>query len=52
LHPAQNNYSIYPLELTEQDSQMCQADEAHIPKPKLETRPKFEFSVAEDQSVE
>ncbi|KAH7337773.1 hypothetical protein B0J17DRAFT_573266 [Rhizoctonia solani] len=50
LRPAQNRYSIYPLELTEQDSQMCRADEAHVPHPKVDTRHKFEFTLLKGRS--
>ncbi|KAG8723550.1 hypothetical protein FRC09_002858 [Ceratobasidium sp. 395] len=48
----QTRHLIYPLELTEQDSQLCQATEAHVPKPKLETRHKFEFTLAKHRDIE
>ncbi|KAG8689142.1 hypothetical protein FRC11_004009, partial [Ceratobasidium sp. 423] len=52
LRPAQNRHSICPLELTEQDSQLCRADETHVPQPKVETRHKFEFSLLKGRSVD
>ncbi|CAE6410609.1 unnamed protein product, partial [Rhizoctonia solani] len=52
LRPAQNRHSICPLELTEQDSQLCRADEAHVPQPKVDTRHKFEFTLPRGRSVE
>ncbi|CAE6431455.1 unnamed protein product, partial [Rhizoctonia solani] len=52
LRPAQNRYNIYPLELTEQDSHLCRADESHVPQPKLETRHRFEFTLLKGRSVE
>ncbi|KAG8687281.1 hypothetical protein FRC11_007479, partial [Ceratobasidium sp. 423] len=52
LRPAQNRHSIYPLELTEQDSQLCRVDEAHVPQPKVDARHKFEFSLLKGRSVE
>lgn len=52
LRPEQMRYSIYPLELTEQDAQMSRANEAHVPRPKLETKHNFEFTVAKARSVE
>ncbi|KAG8744092.1 Vacuolar protein sorting-associated protein 13A [Ceratobasidium sp. 414] len=48
----QTRHLIYPLELTEQDSQLCQANEAHVPKPKLETRHKFEFTLSKNRNIE
>ncbi|CAE6373871.1 unnamed protein product [Rhizoctonia solani] len=50
LRPAQIRHSIYPLELTEQDSQLCRADEAHVPQPKVDTRHKFEFTLTKGRS--
>ncbi|KEP46929.1 von willebrand factor type A domain protein, partial [Rhizoctonia solani 123E] len=52
LRPAQNRHSIYPLELTEQESQLSRANEAHIPQPKVETRHKFEFALLKGRTVE
>ncbi|CAE6496426.1 unnamed protein product, partial [Rhizoctonia solani] len=52
LRPAQNRHSIYPLELTEQESQLSRADEAHVPHPKVETRHKFEFALLKGRLVE
>ncbi|KAG8725214.1 hypothetical protein FRC11_001887, partial [Ceratobasidium sp. 423] len=52
LRPAQNRHSIYPIELTEQDSQLCRADETHVPQPKVNTRHKFEFTLLKGRSVE
>ncbi|KEP46676.1 putative cytochrome P450 family protein, partial [Rhizoctonia solani 123E] len=51
LRPAQNRFSIYPLELTEQDSHLCRADESHVPQPKLEIRHRFEFTLPKGRSV-
>ncbi|CAE6455357.1 unnamed protein product [Rhizoctonia solani] len=51
LRPAQNRFSIYPLELTEQDSHLCRSDESHVPQPKLETRHRFEFTLPKGLSV-
>ncbi|QRV84782.1 GTP-binding protein [Ceratobasidium sp. AG-Ba] len=48
----QTRHLIYPLELTEQDSQLCQANEGHVPKPKLETRHKFEFTLSTGRNIE
>ncbi|KAG8795915.1 hypothetical protein FRC12_008170 [Ceratobasidium sp. 428] len=48
----QTRHSIYPLELTEQDSQLCQTNEAHVPTPKLETRHNFEFTLAKNRNIE
>ncbi|KAG9091466.1 hypothetical protein FS749_016528, partial [Ceratobasidium sp. UAMH 11750] len=48
----QTRHLIYPLELTEQDSQLCQANEAYVPKPKLETRHKFEFTLGKNRNIE
>ncbi|KAG8693956.1 hypothetical protein FRC09_010163, partial [Ceratobasidium sp. 395] len=45
-------HCIYPLGLTEQDSQLCQSNEAHVPAPKLESRHKFEFTVDPGRSIE
>ncbi|CAE6502261.1 unnamed protein product, partial [Rhizoctonia solani] len=52
LRTAQNRHSIYPLELTEQDSQVCRANEDHVPQPKVDTRHKFEFILLKGRSVE
>ncbi|CAE6481643.1 unnamed protein product [Rhizoctonia solani] len=52
LHPAQNRYNIYPLELTEQDNQMCRVDEAHVPQPRLNMRHRFEFTLLKGRAVE
>ncbi|KAG9125289.1 Vacuolar protein sorting-associated protein 13A [Ceratobasidium sp. 392] len=48
----QIRHLIYPLQLTEQDSQLCQSYEAHVPSPKLETRHKFEFTLAKNRNIE
>ncbi|QRW13380.1 E3 ubiquitin-protein ligase TRIP12 [Ceratobasidium sp. AG-Ba] len=48
----QTRHLLYPLELTEQDSQICQANEDHVPKPKLETRHKFEFTLSTSRNIE
>ncbi|KAG9082517.1 hypothetical protein FRC06_004956, partial [Ceratobasidium sp. 370] len=48
----QTRHLIYPLELTEQDSQLCQSNEAHVPSPKLETRHKFEFTLSKNRNIE
>ncbi|QRW13378.1 E3 ubiquitin-protein ligase TRIP12 [Ceratobasidium sp. AG-Ba] len=48
----QTRHLVYPLELTEQDSQRCQADETHVPKPKIETRHKFEFTLSTKRNIE
>ncbi|KAF8685043.1 hypothetical protein RHS04_00827 [Rhizoctonia solani] len=50
--PAQNRHIIYPLELTEQDSQLCRVDESHVPQPKMDTRHRFEFTLPKGRSVE
>ncbi|CUA74082.1 E3 ubiquitin-protein ligase TRIP12 [Rhizoctonia solani] len=52
LRPAQNRHTIYPLELTEQESQLSRANEAHVPQPKVETRHKFEFALLKGRKVE
>ncbi|KDN38013.1 hypothetical protein RSAG8_09786, partial [Rhizoctonia solani AG-8 WAC10335] len=52
LRPAQTRHNIYPLELTEQDSQLSRADEAHIPQPKIDTRHGFEFALLKGRAVE
>ncbi|KAG8738572.1 hypothetical protein FRC10_006677 [Ceratobasidium sp. 414] len=49
---AQTRCRIYPLELTEQDSQLCQSDEAYVPSPKLESRHKFEFALELGRKIE
>ncbi|QRV98718.1 E3 ubiquitin-protein ligase TRIP12 [Ceratobasidium sp. AG-Ba] len=48
----QTRHLLYPLELTEQDSQFCQANEDHVPKPKLEIRHKFEFTLSTSRNIE
>ncbi|KAG8792428.1 Vacuolar protein sorting-associated protein 13A [Ceratobasidium sp. 428] len=45
-------HCIYPLALTEQDSQLCQSNEAHVPAPKLESRHKFEFTVDPNRNIQ
>jgi hypothetical protein len=52
LRPERKRYSIYPLELSEQDSQGYRTDETHIPQPKLEAKQKFEFTISDNRSVE
>ncbi|KAJ1300985.1 hypothetical protein OPQ81_003409 [Rhizoctonia solani] len=51
LRPAQNRHSIYPLELTEQESQRARVEENYVPKPKVETRHIFEFALPKGRSV-
>ncbi|CUA74083.1 GTPase activating protein BUD2 [Rhizoctonia solani] len=51
-HPAQTRYSIYPLKLTEKDSDLCRADDAYVPQPTVDKRHKFEFTLAKGRSVE
>ncbi|CUA74085.1 hypothetical protein RSOLAG22IIIB_10970 [Rhizoctonia solani] len=52
LCPTPSHHSIYPLELTEQDSQLCRVDEAHVPQPKVDARHKFEFTLPKGRSAE
>ncbi|CUA74255.1 hypothetical protein RSOLAG22IIIB_05485 [Rhizoctonia solani] len=52
LCPTPSHHSIYPLELTEQDSQLCRVDEAHVPQPKVDAQHKFDFTLAKGRSVE
>ncbi|KAF8607194.1 hypothetical protein BDV93DRAFT_552935 [Ceratobasidium sp. AG-I] len=51
-HQAQTRYRICPLELTEGDSQICRADEAYVPQPKLKWGHKFEFTLETHRKVE
>ncbi|CAE6459507.1 unnamed protein product [Rhizoctonia solani] len=51
LVPSQNQYGIYPLELTEHDRHRIHEDEAYIPQPRL-TRNTFTFSIPIDHSIE
>ncbi|CAE6371963.1 unnamed protein product [Rhizoctonia solani] len=52
LCPTPSHHSIYPLELTEQDSQLCRVDEAHVPQPKVDARHKFEFTLPKGRSAD
>ncbi|KAG9089762.1 hypothetical protein FRC06_001400 [Ceratobasidium sp. 370] len=47
-----SNDASYRWKLTEQDSQLCQSDETHVPTPKLESRHKFEFTLALGRKIE
>ncbi|EUC60520.1 cytochrome P450 family protein, putative [Rhizoctonia solani AG-3 Rhs1AP] len=52
IRPAQTHHTLYPLELTAQDIQLCRVSETHVPQPKVDTRHKFEFTLAKGWSVE
>ncbi|CUA74500.1 hypothetical protein RSOLAG22IIIB_11257 [Rhizoctonia solani] len=51
--PPQTHYNVYPLELTEHDRHQCQINEDHVPKPRIASRQKFQFTLTTaSQSIE
>ncbi|KAF8607195.1 hypothetical protein BDV93DRAFT_488167 [Ceratobasidium sp. AG-I] len=48
----QTRSHIYPLELTEHDTQQCRSDESYTPRPKFGTRQYFEFVLKDGYRIE
>ncbi|CAE6339205.1 unnamed protein product [Rhizoctonia solani] len=44
-------YTIYPLELTEDDIQQCRSNERHIPEPRLSSKQFFKFALHEELKI-
>ncbi|CAE6431445.1 unnamed protein product [Rhizoctonia solani] len=50
-HRQRTLFTIYPLELTEHDTQQCQSNEQYIPDPKLSNKHFFVFSIYEEFAI-
>ncbi|CAE7194406.1 unnamed protein product [Rhizoctonia solani] len=50
-HQPRKLFAIYPLELTEYDTQQCQSNEQHDPKPQLSNKPYFTFTLPEGDEI-
>ncbi|KAF8607199.1 hypothetical protein BDV93DRAFT_591195 [Ceratobasidium sp. AG-I] len=48
----QTRSRIYPLELTEYDTQQCRSDELYTPTPRFGTRQCFEFVLKDEYTIE